>query len=132
MKEYTVSVTGILSVFALNREDAELEARYLLIAAGFSFSIPHVALKPLAPLKWKVGMLVEYVNNAEWGWCAGTKGRICQLDKSRPTLKGSDYQVFWVNPLTQDGVPDKKCTWWTTPRDVRIIYEDEEIDDSIY
>ncbi len=127
MKTYRVHGRVDLSIVADSRDDANVIADRRFAETGLPLKVDHIRMEPVAPDRWKVGMLVEYVTDQEWSWCVGTMGVVNRVQTEYANTPGHVYQVFFVHPLhmrgPKTGEPDKQCTWWTTPKDVRYIGE---------
>lgn len=74
---------------------------------------------PISPQRWKVGMKVMYRHHSEYAFTKGGIGVIHKLLEDKQP--GSAYQVFWTNPIRDNGKPDKHHSCWTTPANVDYI-----------
>lgn len=78
---------------------------------------------PKAPRRWEVGMVVQYLEDSEWAWNAGSKGVVWKLGDLCADREPSEYQVFWTHPIRENGEVYKGASFWTTPSDVRYTGE---------
>lgn len=126
MRRFTVTAKYTRTIECADRVQAEVLFEEELRAGALRPAIT-VRESPKAPERWHVGMLVEYLHNAEWAWSRGTLGRIDSFDEGTRDRPGSESQVFFVRPLREDGSLDPNCCWWTTPQDVVWIEEDMNV-----